>query len=221
MTNAQSVMREIQVDLKKTEHRIREHRYLTILDTGQVSREALRAFPGHQYHMWQTLVRSAAQFVQRFGDRPYGGFFVGDLEAEIESRAGILDLARKLDMSEDDLRLYQPTADGFAFAAYFAWLSAYGSAGQIACGRALNLAAWGHNCLRMSSALRSQYGFGKADTGFLDGFANLPALEDRALEIIQDDLNNNVPPHQIAWAARMIQSYEAKFWDAMAAAADA
>jgi len=103
-------MREIQVDLKKTEHRIREHRYLTILDTGQVSREALRAFPGHQYHMWQTLVRSAAQFVQRFGDRPYGGFFVGDLEAEIESRTGILDLARKLDMSEDDLRLYQPTA---------------------------------------------------------------------------------------------------------------
>jgi len=73
----------------------------------------------------------------------------------------------------------------------------------------------------MGSALRSHYGFGKADTGFLDGFANLPALEDRALEIIQDDLNNDVPPHQIAWAARMIQSYEAKFWDAMAAAADA
>jgi len=218
--NAQSVMRDIKADLKKTEHRIREHRYLEILDSGQVSREALRAFPGHQYHMWQTLVRSAAQFVQRFGDRPYGGFFVGDLQAEIGSRTGILDLARKLEMTEDDLQRYQPTADGFAFAAYFAWLSAYGSAGQIACGRAVNLAAWGHNCLRMSRALRSQYGFSETDTGFLDGFANPPVLEDRALEIIQDDLDNRVPPHRIAGAARMIQSYEARFWDAMAAAAD-
>jgi len=171
--------------------------------------------------MWLSIVRSAAQFVQRFGDREYCDFFMGDLEAEIRSSAGILALARKLGMTEDDLRLYQPTADGFAFAAYFAWLSVYGSAGQIACGRALNVAAWGHNCLRMSRSLRERYGFSEADTGFLDVFANLPALEDRALEIIQDDLDNGVAPHRIAWAARMMQSYEVEFWDAMAAAADA
>lgn len=221
MANAESVMRDIKTDLEKTEHRIREHRYLDILDSGKVSSEALRAFPGHQYHMWQTLVRSAVQFVQRFGDRPYSGFFVSDLQAEIESRGGILDIASKLDMSEDDLRHYQPTADGFAFAAYFAWLSAYGTAGQIACGRAVNLAAWGHNCLHMSRALRAHYGFGEADTAFFDGFANLPAPADPALEIIQHDLDDGVPPDRIGWAARMIQSYEVKFWDAMAAAADA
>ena len=212
-------MQDAKTALQVTEHQIREHRYLKMLDSGEVSREALRAFPGHQYHMWQSDVRSAAQFVQRFGDRGYGNFFVGDLQAEIESRSGILDLAAKLDMTEDDLRRYQPTAGGFAYAAFFAWLSVYGSAGQIACGLAVNLSAWGHNCLRVSEALRKHYRFNGADTAFLDVFANLPSLDEGALEVIKDDLDHGVPADQIVWAARMIQNYEAMFWDAMAAAA--
>lgn len=214
-------MRDIKADLKSTEHRIREHRYLTILESGKVSTEALRAFPGHQFHMGEVLVRSTAQFVQRFGDRPYGTFFLGDMQAEIASRAGVLALARKLDMTEDDLRQYQPTEIGFAYAAYFAWLAAYGTAGQIACGRTVNVAAWGHNCLRMSAALRAHYGFTEADTSFFDGFANLSSKEDSALEIVQEDLDRGVPAHRIAWAAHMMQSYEAMFWDAMAAATEA
>jgi hypothetical protein len=214
-------MQDIKADLQTTEHRIRDHRYLELLDSSRVSQDALKAFPGHQYHMWHSDVRSAAQFVQRFGDRAYGSFFVNDLQAEIEARSGIIELAGKLDMTEDDLHIYQPTAEGFAYAAFFAWLSAYGSPGQIACGLAVNLAAWGYNCLKMSEALREHYGFGKADTGFLDGFANLPSLEKSALIIIQDDLDHGVSRHQIAWAARMIQSYEIMFWDAMAAIADA
>lgn len=55
-------------------------------------------------------------------------------------------LARRLDMAEEDLESYEPTAEGFAYAAYVAWLSMFGSAAEAACGMSANLAAWGHNC---------------------------------------------------------------------------
>ena len=54
---------------------------------------AFKAFPGHQYHMWKCDLRSAATFVSRFGDRPYGEFFIGDLQAEIAAKEGMLILA--------------------------------------------------------------------------------------------------------------------------------
>ncbi len=158
--------------------------------------------------------------MQRFGDRPYRGFFIDDLQGEIGAREGILALARRLDMTEQHLESYEPTAEGFAYAAYFAWLSMFGSAGEVACGLAVNLAAWGHNCGEVSHALRDRYGFGQDDTRFLDDFATLPPLEDAALVIIQDDLDRGVAPRQIVRVSRLIQAYERLFWDAMALAAE-
>lgn len=60
--------------------------------------------------MWRSDLRSAAHLAQRFGDRPYGGFFIDDLQGEIAAREGLLVLARKLGMEEADLERYEPTA---------------------------------------------------------------------------------------------------------------
>jgi len=220
MTHAKNVMRDVRAALQPTEAQIRRHKYLVALGSGRVPIEALRAFPGHQYHMWRSDLRSAAHLVERFGDRPYGGFFNDDLQAEVAAREGIVALARRLGMSEEDLQRYEPTAEGFAYAAYFAWLSMFGSAAEVACGLSVNLAAWGHNCGQLSQGLRDHYGFSEEDTGFLDGFAVLPSLEEVVLVIVQDDLDRGIAPRQILRAARLIQAYEKMFWDAMAAAAD-
>lgn len=219
MVRAGEVMRETREALAQAEDDIRRHPYTAALAAGRVSTDALRAFPGHQFHMWRSDMRSAAQFVHRFGDGPGAGFFLGFLHGEVAARDGIFALARRLEMTEQDLERYEPTAEGFAYAAYLAWLAAYGSAAEVACGMAVNLAAWGHNCGLVGAALRERYGFAEADTAFLDGFAALPPQDEAALAIIQDDLDRGVAPQRIVRAARLIQSYETMFWDAMARAA--
>jgi thiaminase len=221
MTQAMDVMRDTRTALEEREAEIREHRYFPALGSGRVPVDALRAFPGHQYHMWRSDMRSAAALVQRFGDRPYGGFFNDALQGEIAAGPGIVSLARRLGMTKEDLENYEPSAEGFAYAGYFAWLSIYGSAAEVACALTVNLAAWGHNCGQMSEALRAHYGFGTKDTEFLDAFAALPSLDEPALVIIQDDLDHGIAPRRIVWAARLMQAYEKMFWDAMASAADA
>ncbi len=220
MVEAKGVLRETREVLQKTEGRIRSHRYFDELAGGKVSREALKAFPGHQYHMWKSDLRSAAGFMARFGDRPCRAFFSNLLQGETEAGDGIVTLARKLNMTEEDLEKYEPSAMGFAYSAYVAWLASYGSAAEAACAFALNLAAWGDNCGRVSQALRDTYGFAREDTVFLDGFAGLPSLEADALEIIRDDLRRGVSAQEIVRAARLLQSYEEMFWDAMLAIAE-
>jgi hypothetical protein len=169
--------------------------------------------------MWCSDMRAAANFVQRFGDRPYRDFFINDLMAEIAARETLLVFAAKLDMAEDDLAAFEPTNEGFAYAAYFSCLSASGSAAEVACGLAVNLSAWGHNCGQVSKGLKAHYGFTDEDAAFTDGFASIPSLEEAAAEIIQDDLDRGVEPRQIIRAARLIQGYERMFWDTMMAAA--
>jgi hypothetical protein len=51
---------------------------------------------------------------------------------------------------------------------------------------------------------------------FFDLFANMPSFEQEALGIIQNALNRSVTARLIHQAARMLQSYELMFWDAMA-----
>ena len=218
MTDATDVLEQTRNVLKETEGRIRNHKYIADLAAGTFPIGAFKAFPGHQYHMWKCDLRSAATFVSRFGDRPYGDFFIGDLQAEIEAKEGMLVLAGKLGMTQDDLERYEPSATGFAYSAYFAWLAAYGSAAEVACGLALNLAAWGANCAAIGVALRERYGFTAEETVFLDRFGSVPSFEDAALDIIADDLKRGVETRQIVRAARLIQSYEEMFWDAMSAA---
>ena len=218
MTSARDVLNQTHAALAESEKQIRQHEYIQAVRAGRVRREALRAFPGHQYHLWKSDLRAAAMFVSRFGDRRDAAFFADDLKAEFEARKTIMVLAAKMGMTKDDLEAYEPTEAGFAYAAYFAWLASFGSAAEIACGLTVNLSAWGYNCGQVSQGLREHYGFTSEDTAFLDGFAGIPSLDDKAAEIIQDDLDRGVEPREIIRAARLIQGYERMFWDAMAAA---
>ncbi len=220
MKEARELLLQVRRDLGPVEARIRQHPYLAAVNNGQVSREALKALPGTQYHMWRSDMRSAAHLVERFADQPYASFFMGFLEAEIAAKETLTTLAAALAMSERDLEEFVPTPKGFAYASYIAWLSKFGSAGEVACGLAVNLAAWGHNCGVVSAGLRQSYGFTPDETAFLDVFATLPDSSDEAVAIMAEDLEQGVTsPQRIRRAARLIQAYEATFWDAMAEAA--
>ncbi len=216
MMKAVHLIANIREDLKDIDNQIRNHLYLSTLQEGKVTVEAMRAFPGHQYHTVTSDLRSMAMLVQRFGQTPARSFLNNVLHGEFAALDGILAMAQKLGMTEANLKDYEVTPEGFAYATYMAWQSVYASAAEVVCGLLVNFAAWGYNCGRMSKALQENYGFTKEDTVFLDGFANLPSFEEVAVEIIQDGLDQGVKPEQIHRAARLFQAYEKMFWDTMA-----
>ena len=214
MVKARDVIADAKNMLAETDERIRGHAAAAAIEAGQADRSVLQFFCGNQYQMWKPNAdaRSVAQF--RFADHPYSAVFLTPPDVEERAAAAFAALGRCVGLDNPDR--FEPSAEAFGYAAYKAWLICYGSAAEIACARALNLAAWGHNCGMMSRGLRAHYGLEPADTAFLDGFSALPSLEESAAEIIDHDLAHGVEPRLILRAARMMQAYELMFWDALA-----
>ncbi len=221
-STAKELVAELQAELQVIDEQIRQHPYLLALQKKQISLEALKAFPGHEYHTVQSDLRSMAHLVQRFGHDPLAGPFLnGVLQGEMTGLANIIRMGEKLGMHEADLQGYAVTPAGFTYPTYMAWEALYGSAASVVCGLLVNFAAWGHNCGVMSAALQEQYGFTSAETAFLDGFATLPPFDEAALPIIQAGLKQGVTPAAIKRTARLLQAYEKLFWDSLAQLADA
>ena len=65
MTTAAQLVAQIHEDLKETEEQLRHHPYLQALAEGRVSVEALRAFPGHQYQVVASDLRSFLRWAKR------------------------------------------------------------------------------------------------------------------------------------------------------------
>ncbi|MEX3011698.1 hypothetical protein [Hoeflea sp. TYP-13] len=214
MANANEVIDEAKGVLAETESKIRGHAFVVAIEAGQADRAALQLFCGNQYQMWKPNADATSVAMFRFSDHPYRAVFLTPPEVEAGAAAAFVALGNRLGMDEFDR--FEPSAEAFAYAAYKAWLICYGSAAEIACARALNLAAWGHNCGMMSRGLQEHFGLSVDETAFLDGFSSLPSLEDRAAQVIDYDLRRGVEPYVIIRAARMMQDYERMFWDAMA-----
>ena len=215
--SAGALVAAIRHDLQAIEGQIRQHPYLQALHQGRVARAALQAFPGHEYHIVRSDLRSLAALVHRFGQHPpTATFFNGVLQGEFAALDGIVRFGRTLGLSEADLQAYEVTPEGFTYPSFMAWQAAYGSAAAVACGLLVNFAAWGHNCREMSAALRRHYGFSDADTVFLDSFASLPSFEAEVLAIIEEGLAQRVAAAEIRRAARLYQAYEKQFWDVLA-----
>ena len=215
MVTSSEVINNIRLELRPVEDQIRNHPIFQLLGERKVDLPTLRVFPGHQYHIINSDLRSIAMMIHRFSEPSAQTFFVQVLQGEIEAFTNLSPLAQKLGMTEEDLKGYPLMPEAFAYSTYMGWLSMYGSAAEIVAGFQVNFAAWGENCGRMSQSLKDHYGFAQEDTVFLDAFAHFPSFEAVALPIVQDGLNNGVAPEQILRAASLFQGYEKMFWDAM------
>lgn len=219
LPNAAKVVADVRRSLAGIEGVIRRHPFLDALERGALAEDSLRAFPGHEYQMVRSDLESLQTLHRRFESGAAASFFLALIEGEKQALTNIIRLGARLGMSEEELRGYEVSARGFAYAAYLSWLSLNASAAEFAGAILLNFDAWGTNCGRMSLALQRRYGFAPADTAFLDAFASLPSFEPEALTIIQEGLDQGVEPALIARSARLLQGYEKMFWDAMALAA--
>jgi len=216
VTDARELIAETRAQLKAVEDKLFAHPYLSAVEEGRIAKEKLRLFAGEQYYIINSDLRSVALLVSRQGHGPNREFFLGALQGEAAAGDALLAFARALEMSEDDLRAYEPKPGCQAYPAYVAWLAVYGSAADFAAAFLVNLPAWGSSCARMSAALKGRYGLSPEAVAFFDLFAApAPEFEADSLRVIQHGLDRGVDLRGVARAARLIQAYELMYWDTL------
>jgi thiaminase len=216
MNDAKEVVEKIRMDLRPLDEKILGHPYIMALNEGKLPLDSLRAFAGQQYHIITSDLRSIAGLLSRHGQLPSRPWLLAVLQGEAAALDALFALAKKLSMSESDLKTFEPIPAAHAYCTYVAWLGMYGSDGELAGAFLVNLAAWGANCGKMSKALQDRYGLTKEEVAFFELFSQIPPSEKQILEVIQGALDRGVEPALIHHAARMLQAYELMFWNAMA-----
>jgi|SRR5215472_13290467 len=201
---------DIRAELAPVRDQLLAHAYVAAVEEGLVPLEALRAFAGEQYAIITSDLRSVAHLVSRFGPDYFGLVLDGE-RAALEALA---DFAAALGLDRRALEEYEPLPGAHAYAAYMAWLAAYGSDAEVAAAYLVNFAAWGESCGRLSRALTSRYGLTASQVRFFDLFAS-PGDEAPALAVISAGLERGVPERRVRRAARLLQGYELLFWDAL------
>jgi thiaminase len=219
MFDALQLVEQIRSDLRPLEAKISCHPYLKALEEGRVQRDLLKVFAGQQHHIISSDLRSIALILSRQGMLPSLHFLMNVLQGEAAALDALHAFTRVLGLNTGDLEIFDPLPAAHAYCTFVAWLALYGSDAELAGAFLINLPAWGANCGRMHKALHEKYGIAPSALGFFDLFANMPSFEQEALGIIQNGLDRGVPARLIHLAARMLQSYELMFWDAMAGAA--
>jgi len=216
MPRADALVASIRRDLESVHEKLLRHPYLHALEEGKIKRDKLRLFAGEQYTIIQSDLRSVAHLVSRFGAFPSGAFFLDVLQGEKAAAQALLTFASALQMSEADLRLYEPMAGAHAYTAYMAWLALYGSEAQIAAGYLLNFPAWGLSCGRLARTLKERFKLSEEEVSFFNLFAApAPTFEAKALGVIQQGLDRGEEPRKISRAARLLQAYELMYWDTL------
>jgi pyrroloquinoline quinone (PQQ) biosynthesis protein C len=216
MPSGRELIQKLQMELRPLHEKIVGHRYLAALENGEVSRESLVTFALQQHHIIRSDLRSVALLVSRHGNHRSRSYLLDILQGETSALQRLGAFLQALAIEAKTIDASEPIPAAFAYSAFFAWLALYGSDAEFAAAISINFPAWGINCGRMSSALKARYGFKSEDLTFFDFFAAVPSASDAGLEVIQDGLDRGLAATEIARAARMLQSYELLFWDAMA-----
>jgi hypothetical protein len=216
MSGARELIETTRTELKPLHERIVRHRYVSAVENARVSRESLGVFAIQQHHIIVSDLRSIALLVSRHGNLPSRPYLLNILQGENHALEELTRFSQALGVSIDAIRSSEPIPAAFAYSTFLAWLAMYGSDAEMAGALSLNFAAWGINCGRMSAALKAGYSLKSEAVSFFDLFANLPPAGDAAVNVIQAGLDRGVPAATVARAARLLQSYELMYWDAMA-----
>lgn len=209
----------VRKELQPVSARILSHPYLQALQAGRIARERLQLFATQQSHIIGSDLRSVALMVARASSEGSRGFFMELLEGERAALQALGSFAVAVGPVPSTPGADEPLPGAFAYSAYVAWLSLYGSEAEFAGAFLINLPVWGANCGRMAEALHSKYGLADADVAFFTLFATPPpGFEERPATVVAEGLAHGVIPARIRRAAALLQGYELLFWDTMAQA---
>jgi hypothetical protein len=221
VSTAATLVATVRRELEPVERRLFAHPYVAAAESRRLTHADLLVFAGQQHRIIVSDLRSVALLVHRFGGMPSGAFFAAALETETSALARLAAFGRAVGAADlTALADTEPLPGALAYTHFVAWLALYGSDAEFAAAFLVNLPAWGRNCGRLARALRERYALDADAVAFFDLFAaDAPAFETSALEVIQGGLDRGVATAEIHRAARLLQSYELMYWDALHAAA--
>jgi pyrroloquinoline quinone (PQQ) biosynthesis protein C len=213
---AADVVESVRTQLAPVRERMRTHPYLQAVEERRLNPAQLRPFVCEQFLILSSDLRSMAQMVSRFGGDGHVEFFLDLLGGERAALETLPMLATAFDLDTPDLLQYEPLPGAQAYSAYTAWLAAYASDAEVAAAFAVNFQGWSEACARLGRALRGSYSLSTDQASFFDLFAEPDRdFEARAFQVMEAGLQRGVPERLVRRAPRMLQGYEAMFWDTL------
>jgi pyrroloquinoline quinone (PQQ) biosynthesis protein C len=121
-------------------------------------------------------------------------------------------------VDEARARAHEPLPGCQSYPAYVAWLALNAEPADAVLALTANFSAWGGYCATIAEALRTHYGFAEEACAFFDFFAEpAPALDEAATTAVRTALDaGDLDETRARDHARLLQTYEAQFWTALA-----
>jgi hypothetical protein len=190
------------------------NRFADALEAGEVPRDRLRALAGELYWLVSSDRRSFALLASRFPEHP---LFLTMAAGEDEALRLLLDFADAVGMA--DPHKYEPQPLAQAYPAFLAQTAMFGPRSAIPLALLVNVEESGGCYTRVADALLAQYDFPEKAVAHFRLFADTPEeLLTQAADIVAEGLSTGDSQREALRAARMVNAYEATFWDAMARA---
>jgi hypothetical protein len=190
------------------------NRLVPLIASGAAPRETLATLALEQHRVIAADRRSFLHLAQRATTEPETAEFF-TLLAQGEALAGerLTVFAEACGVDEGRTAAYDPLTGCQAYPAYVAWLALNAPPTEVVVALTSNFAEWGGYCATIAEALRRHYGFTDEACGFFDFFAEpAPDLEGKATAAVQE---GKVDEGRVRRYGRLLQSYEAMFWDSL------
>ncbi|MFI0808667.1 thiaminase II/PqqC family protein [Streptomyces echinatus] len=190
-----------------------------LIERGEAPRETLAVLALEQ--QWVIPAdRTAFRHLADRADPASAAFFAALAAGEDLAEHRLSAFARACGVSPERSRTYVPRPGCQAYPAYVAWLSLNASPPDAVVALTANFSAWGDCCARIADGLRTHYGFGDEACAFFDLFAEpSPELDARATAAVRAALDTGALDLDLARThGRLLQAYEALFWDSLRAA---
>ncbi|MFJ2115360.1 hypothetical protein ACIOEX_26280 [Streptomyces sp. NPDC087850] len=199
--------------------------FVDLVETGGAPRKRLLSLVAEESLIVRSDRRGFALAASRFGaDDAAAELFLGLAQGETRAVELLARLRSALDRMPADDGPPPEGADGWrpspmaqGYPHYLGWLVAFGTRSELALALLVNFGFWGGYCARLADALPRRYGLTAADVEFFTFFSTLPpGFEEQAGRFLQSGLDAGEDPSAALEATRIMQAYEAAFWQSLA-----
>jgi thiaminase len=212
--NIEELVEHAQQEIRK---QVVDNRYIRLLEAGDVPVQRLDRLAGELYRLVGSDRRSFALLASRYPSPPAGTLFLSMAGGEAEAMQLLMDFSSAVGMGEQELQAYEPQPLAQAYPAYLAQTALFGTSSAVALALLANVEESGGYYARVAAALRSRYGLLEEAVAHFLFLAETPqSLLDQAASTIAVGLSNGEDPAEAVRAARMVNAYEAAFWDTLA-----
>ncbi|MFJ1645558.1 hypothetical protein [Streptomyces sp. NPDC088258] len=203
--------------------------FVDLVEAGEVPRGRLTDLAAEESLIVRSDRRSFALAASRFGaDDVAAELFLGLAQGETRAvellarfRSALAPAETRATPADDspgpDGRAgWRPSPVAQGYPHHLGWLVAFGTRSDLALALLVNFGFWGGYCARLADALPRRYGLATHDVEFFTYFSTLPpGFEEQAGHLLQSGLDAGEDPSAALEATRMMQAYEAAFWQSL------